>query len=297
MTYKIETDSFLFNNDNTEIAYKIYTPMDLPKGIIQIFHDSQESMQDYPVLADHLCSRGFIVCGIDMQGFGESINQIPGYIGSGRALSAPCNAEKMLYDIMRTKYRYLPYMLYTMGTGAVIAKKFVYEYPDITDGIVFGGIALSPDPMTKFLAKFFSLFKGKNGKSGYIENRLLSNNPKNDSDCTLTVSSIVQFIDAFSEFERNRWNEVYPANLYTLIIAGKNDPMGKGGKSSADLQNELDEFASVCDMECKIYDNSDHNLLQGADKENVIDDVTAFFERVVDGINSARTTDIGIIRQ
>lgn len=321
MEFKTEKNRFSIDESGEEIVYTVYTPCDLPKGIIQIFHGSGEYMARYKEFAEHLCRRGFIVCGCDMMGMGESANETPGYLGKGRALSYPCRAQKSLYDIMRSKYRYLPYMIYAMNIGTLVAKKFIYEYPDLTDGVVFSGAIDSFDAATVILGKILSLFKGKKGVSKPLIDRCFpkGNNEfsqendkysyitglteerdiyRNDPMCIhpLTVSSIIQLIDASKEFDRNRWNEVYPPNMYTLIISGKHDPIGAFGKAAVNLQNELDEFSSVCDMECILYENSRHDLLHDADKEEVFKKALEFFEKVVDGVNSARTTDTGIVR-
>lgn len=321
MEFKTEKKSFHLYDNGGETVYTVYTPRDLPKGIVQIFHGEGEHIGRYLSFAKCLCSRGFIVCGCDMPGFGESENEAWGYVGRGKALSTPCQTQKKLYDIMRAKYRYLPYMLYTMGMGTLIAKKFIYEYPDIIDGVVFGGTIGSFDGVTVLLAKILSLFKGKKGKSNYLDDRCFPKGKdefskendeysyisslkeerdiyRNDPMCTrtLTVSSVIQLIDASREFEKNRWNELYPPNIYTLIISGKNDPIGNFGKAAVELQNELEEFSSVCDMECVLYENSRHDLLHDTDNEDVFRKALEFFEKVVDGINSARTTDTDIVR-
>lgn len=321
MEFKSEKNSFNLYH-GCDVVYTVYTPCDLPKGIVQIFHGSEEYMGRYSDFSEYLCKKGFIVCGCDMPGFGESENEekCRGYFGKGKALSTPENAQKKLFDIMRSKYRYLPYMLYTTGIGAVVAKKFVNDYPDSVDGVVFGSVISGFDPVSVLLCKLMALFKGKGGVSKMLEKRFFNKGTekfaeekelysyissikeerkKFQEDTLITkqlsVASMKQLAEVNKEFEYNRWNENFPAGVYTLIISGKNDPLSNYGKASLDMMDELQEFSSVCDIECVVYENSRHLLLRDVEREEVYQKCLTFFEKVVDGVNSARILERGKI--
>lgn len=77
MAYEKLTGTFESSNGTDNCAYYIYVPV-LPmnvgyKGIIQISHGMCEYIERYEHFADFLTSHGYIVCGNDHLGHGNSV--------------------------------------------------------------------------------------------------------------------------------------------------------------------------------------------------------------------------------
>ena len=77
MAYEKITGTFESSNGTDNCAYYIYVPAALTnggyKGIIQISHGMCEYIERYEHFADFLTSHGYIVCGNDHLGHGNSV--------------------------------------------------------------------------------------------------------------------------------------------------------------------------------------------------------------------------------
>lgn len=96
MAYEKLTGTFESSNGTDNCAYYIYVPV-LPmnvgyKGIIQISHGMCEYIERYEHFADFLTSHGYIVCGNDHLGHGNSVrsNDDLGFFRRKGRLEPPC---------------------------------------------------------------------------------------------------------------------------------------------------------------------------------------------------------------
>lgn len=312
MEFKVTKSSFTSKDGERTLSYTVWQPGDLASGMIQIFHNMHDCMERYGQLAEYLCKRGFIVFGCDLAGFGESCTEKShgGYIGK------PVDDHYSLYEIMRGKYRYLPYMIFSMGIGSVIARSYIFEHKDIADGVIFGGSISEISGAKRLLVSITALFKGKYGRSHSLDSkcfnkyssefsrnagmfsflsgdenecRLVAENEKCNS--VLTVSAIKYIAKSFGDFEKNRWFLEYPANVFTLLMRGENDCLGGMGKAQADIVENFGEQSSMSDLDAVTIENSKHDFLHDINREIAMEKAYEFYLKVVEGVNLARTID------
>ena len=84
MNYQKYTDRFVSSDGKTAVSYHTYVPQNMePKAILQISHGMCEFIERYEDFAGFLCDNGFIVCGNDHLGHGNSISSEEdlGYFG------------------------------------------------------------------------------------------------------------------------------------------------------------------------------------------------------------------------
>ena len=75
--------SFTSTNGETEIAYFTWSPSVPARGVVQIVHGMCEYMGRYNDLAEYLADKGYVVCGHDQMGHGQSVGDTDtfGYFG------------------------------------------------------------------------------------------------------------------------------------------------------------------------------------------------------------------------
>ena len=77
---------------------------------------------------------------------------------------------------------------------------------------------------------------------------------------------------------RKEYLERMPRNLPVLFIAGDKDPVGNFGKGVQDVA-ELFEKTGMKNVECKLYHDARHEVLNERNKEEVFGDVLAWMEK------------------
>ena len=73
MSYQKLVDHFVSSDGKNAVTYYTYIPQSIePKAILQISHGMCEYIERYEDFAAFLCQNGFIVCGNDHLGHGNS---------------------------------------------------------------------------------------------------------------------------------------------------------------------------------------------------------------------------------
>lgn len=145
MAYEKLTGTFESSNGTDNCAYYIYVPV-LPmnvgyKGIIQISHGMCEYIERYEHFADFLTSHGYIVCGNDHLGHGNSVrsNDDLGFFAEKDGWSHLVNDLHRMTMIMKKKYPALPYILIGHSMGSFVARLYLTRFPnELTCAVIMG---------------------------------------------------------------------------------------------------------------------------------------------------------------
>ena len=71
-SYTLKTGTFDSSDGSNKTAYYVFQPHKTPSAIIQISHGMCEYIGRYEEFAQFLCSEGFVVCGNDHLGHGNT---------------------------------------------------------------------------------------------------------------------------------------------------------------------------------------------------------------------------------
>ena len=316
---KISDGEFKSSNNEYTVKYCVYTPDDSPRAIVQIVHGMCEYFERYDPIARFLCSKGYVVCGHDHIGHGHSVpsDDDLGFFAEKDGDKYVVADVGKMRDIMREKYRSLPYILIGHSFGSFVSRAFVATHPDAVDALILSGTAGQKQPVGagSALCKIISAFKGKRYRSKLVSSiafagynkrfegntgaEWVTSDPEmlakyaSDKYCTYTFT-LQAYRDMFALIkfiQSKEWYESMPKNLPIFVIAGENDPVSAYCKGITILVEKLKE-AGVSDLEYKIYSGERHELFTGLRREEAFGDVAEWIDEKVSSINAARTQSV-----
>lgn len=315
MNYTEIIGSFASSDEKSEIYYKICIPKDMPKGIIQISHGMCEYFDRYTDFTEYFTSRGFVVCGNDHIGHGNSAKNKDelGYFGEG---NYDCLAKDLLSlnRIVRKKYRSLPYILLGHSMGSFVARDYMTRFPDSIDGVIICGTAGTNKllPLGIFLCSLLSKLKGAYHRSNFIRklafkgynshfaeekdicswltrDEEIRKGYLNDPFCNynFTVDGYKNMFSLLKRVTAEGFEDNVPQSLPIFIVSGKDDPVGNYGEGVMELYDRLEE-KEINLLKIKMYPEARHELFHENNKEEFFEDVESFAKEVIEGVLEAR---------
>ncbi len=139
--YTLEKDFFLSSNGGDSVSYQVYIPNRPPVGIVQIAHGMAEHIGRYKEIAGFLTENGFIVCGNDHLGHGNtaSSHEDLGYFGEAKGWINMVDDLHLLTRIMKEKYGALPYFLLGHSMGSLLVRAYISCYGKNLSGAIIIG--------------------------------------------------------------------------------------------------------------------------------------------------------------
>lgn len=280
-----------------------------PRGIVQIVHGMSEYVDRYDDMARFLVDRGFVVCGEDHIGHGDSAASPEDYghmpVANGKDILI--GDAHTLFEKVSECFPGVPYCLYGHSMGSFIARAYIARHGDELDACVLSGTGNVPAPLSNFgrmLARGLAAVRGERyrskfidsmGAGGYgkkIENARtnldwLSTDPKvvdayiADDKCgfMFTVGGYATLLSLTAEVVTPACAAKVPKDLPVLFVAGDGDPVGDMGAGvRAAVKLLLD--AGVKRVDEKIYQGMRHEIHNEIGNEQVYDDVAHWIEKV-----------------
>lgn len=315
MGFSKETGTFLSSDGKNEVFYSIYTPESTPKGIVQISHGMCEYCGRYERegFVERLTDAGYVVCGNDHIGHGFSVsdNSELGFFTDYNVLADDLN---IMNEIMRSKYRFLPYILFGHSMGSFVARTYISKYDNI-DGCIICGTTAGNQPLgmgialTKLLSKLHGdhyvsklvvamSFTGynkrfKNEKSNFswgTSDTEVRERYRTDPKCNyfFTVTGYREMFKMIQYISNEEWALMVPKSLPVLLISGENDPLGEYGKGVGEVYDRL-ENAELCELKLKLVKDGRHEPFNDFCRTEFFDTVIPWIDDVTDGVIAART--------
>lgn len=301
---------FTSTDGHTQIRGVIWWPEDpkAARGVVQLVHGMAEHIMRYEPFAKFLNEHGFIACGHDHLGHGESVEDrrmwghIPirhgrdilvGDVGRMRSLMV----ERVGCD--------LPYFVFGHSMGSFVVRAYISECGQGLAGAVACGTGHIP-PATSAVGNTLAHVIGKvrgethvssllgnlsiGAYSKAIENARtpldwLSRNPQNvdayiaDEQCgfaftaggNAALMALTQEVCSHSSYAR------IPNDLPLLFIAGAGDPVGAMGKGVR-IASKMAQESGSTDVTCTIYEDMRHEILNETDNARVMEDIVSWME-------------------
>ncbi len=302
---KIENIQFKSSYNNIPIAAYIFRDETVqPRAILQICHGMAEYLMRYEKFAKFMAKNGFIVCGHDHLGHGDT---------SGAKYEdgffAPVNGRyhvlKDMYQLNRfinSHYPYLPIVLLGHSMGSFFARWFCEVYPGAVDVAVFSGTggANTATGMGIDVTAMLTTVRGPKHISNFVDNIAFGkyckriNSPKTSFDwlCSdekvvaayvadkkcgfkFTVSAFNDMLQVNSHVNQKAWVKAIYKDLPILLIAGQEDPVGDYGNGPKQVAENL-KNAGVERVDLIIYPEMRHEILNEKKFNLVFADILKF---------------------
>lgn len=309
---KMKKEDFYF--DSRDGVHKLhavrYLPEAEPIGIFQIVHGMAEHVERYEELAEYLTGKGYLVTAEDHLGHGGSVpvGDVYGYFCPQDPATVVVRDVHRLKKMTQEKYPGLPYVILGHSMGSFILRNYLCRYGSGIQGAIIMGTGMQPAAAVasgKMLAKLQGIFCGSKHKSGLLNkiafgaynkkitnprtpNDWLSAEPGNvdryqaDPLCgfCFTVNGFETLFELIGRLLKPEALKDIPKELPILMVSGAEDPVGDYGKGVQKAYDSLKE-AGLTNLKLKLYPGDRHEILNEADKNQVMEDIGSWLENTI----------------
>ncbi|MBO4473764.1 MAG: lysophospholipase [Clostridiales bacterium] len=264
-----QKNTYTGSDGKTAISYFIWTPSVPARGVVQIVHGMCEYVGRYTVLALYLAEKGYVVCGEDHLGHGQSVGEKDtfGFFAKRGGADLLIEDVEKLHQIMVESYPGKPYIMLGHSMGSFIARNWYAKYGESCDALILSGTGTAPALLKplRVLARIqrFCLIRDRKPAkliAGMINKTYLKKvkNPATPCDwisydaevckrymgdpfCTFTFTH-AGYIDLFNLLERcstDEWYRKIPKDKPILILSGDEDPVGDYGAGPRKIYNKM----------------------------------------------------------
>ena len=302
--------SFLSSDGITEIHVVQWLPEGEPKAVLQIVHGMIEYIERYDTFARFMADNGFLVVGHDQLGHGQSVRSVEdwGYISDiapGRTLVRDIHK---LRKMTQSEHPNIPYYILGHSMGSYLLRRYLSSKGPGLAGAIIVGTGSESDLVIHsglMMVRSIAQSKGWHYRSEKIRdltytapykmydlhgldrsNSWICSDPEimdayfSDPRCqfTFTLSGYEALLGSVL-FDNKKFNiEKIPKDLPILITSGELDPVGNLGKGVKKVYNQYVK-SGKWDIECKLYPNMRHEILNEKGKEEVFSDILDWITR------------------
>lgn len=287
----------------TVFAKAWFDPDAEPKAIIQILHGMAEHIERYDEFARFLVQRGFAVVGQDHIGHGKSVTDGEQYghmpIKNGIDILI-ANTQTLRERAQRRFGAELPYFIFGHSMGSYLARCYLARHGEGLAGAVLCGTGMPAPVVSKagnLLCHAIAALRGETYRSKLVDKLAaggfadsiegaespedwLSYDKENvrryqqDELCgfMFSVGGYAAVTGMAHDSSTRACVASYPKDLPLFYIAGAEDPVGDCGKG-VERAAQLARSAGVRDVSVKLYPHMRHEILNEADRLQVMTDV------------------------
>ena len=291
-----------------EISVKLWSKVENPKGVVQLFHGMAEHIKRYDDFATFLNNHGYVVIGHDHRGHGDSVsgNETLGYLGES-GFSKVLEEGYMVTQYIKSRYPGAPLYLFAHSFGSFIGQDYITKYGHELSGVILSGSAKKSGPLIEIalkLAQFQTLLFKESKKAKFLDNlSFLGYNKNIDNPQTPfdwlsrdenQVNKYIQdplcgflcTINFYKESSKglktlyvaDKLNKI-PKNLPIFILSGSDDPVGEYSKSVKALRDQYIDL-DMKNIQMKIYQGGRHEMINEINRQEVYKDVLEFINQL-----------------
>ncbi|AEM77952.1 alpha/beta hydrolase [Thermoanaerobacter wiegelii] len=301
---------FIKGEDGVDIYVHLWEPVEIPKGIIQIFHGMAEHGGRYGNFARYMNEKGFIVCANDHRGHGKTAGTLDdiGYIGKN-GFEKIVEDEYVIMKFLKEKYENLPVVIFGHSFGSFIAQEFMIRHGKETNGVILSGSSAIKELPLRFgyaLAFVEKTLFGEKKRSKILDKLTFGSYNKKIKEDNLskfewlstdkeevkkyeedpycggvfTVGFFYYFFKGLLNLYKTQRLLAIPKDLPLFVISGEEDPVGEYGKLVKRLY-ELYKSIGLKQVNIKLYPGKRHELLNEVEREKVYEDILTWIGKRV----------------
>ena len=276
------------------------------KGVVQILHGMVEHIKRYDEFARFLNAHGYVVLGDDHRGHGVTAQGSLGVVPDGDCFADTVEDAILIGKYARETYK-APLLVFGHSYGSFLTQRYIQKCGEMKAVVLCGSACMDiPDVKAGLcVAKMQAALFGEKKKANLI--RKMSFGPYNNAfkeekkenawltrddvrreaynadpmcNYTMSIGFCTSFFSALSKLYSPEALSGISKDLPVFIISGDRDPVGGMGK----LINRLFEVYKdngLSHVEVKLYPEARHELLNELCREEVMGDVLAFYDGVL----------------
>ena len=304
---------FPSTNGKNKILARICTPDKPPKAVVQIAHGIAEHISRYDPFMFFLAENGYVAVGNDHLGHGLSAENEHehGIFDNQNGWTYAVDDMKALRDQVRQEFHDIPYIFFGHSMGSFLTRTYLIRYPDQYDAAILSGTGQQSPALINagfFAANLLTLLRGP-GADGKLLNDMAFgsyckkiDNPRTPFDWLSTNEENVDryiadplcgFVAKCSMYRDmmgglkflTKQSNIDKMNKDAPIyfMSGAEDPVGDYG---AGVEKAYRAFcdAGLHDVTMKLYPGGRHEMLNEANREEVMQDILAWLDQRVDSL-------------
>ncbi len=302
MKFTITEKRILSSDQKNTLAGVMYIPNGDIRGIFHLVHGMTEYIGRYQPLFESLASAGYLCCGFDNLGHGNTAREEDlGFIACENGWNYLVDDVKLFADSIKADHPHLPYILMGHSMGSFITRIAVSKYHDLADKYICCGTAGSNPAAAAglLLCKIIKAFRGERAISPFLENMAFgSYNKYFDGDtkyewltkdreiikkyaadkyCTFpfTVSALHDLMTLLKLCNSKKCFNDTKNDLPILLIAGDMDPVGNYGKGVKEVYDNY-KSSGKSDVTIFLYENCRHEIHNDSSREQMTEDILKF---------------------
>lgn len=304
-----QTITYPSSNQIDTVCATVWTPQGEARGILQLCHGMCEYIDRYDHFARYLAGNGFIVCGNDHIGHGQTAGSEEklGYFAPSDGAQHLINDVHQLRKWMQEETAGLPYFLLGHSMGSFITRNYIVQHPKGLSGYICCGTS-GPNPLASVgirtanhmikkhgdryrssLLKSLA-FKNYNRKYGkgapefawVSRDEAVTEAYEKDPYCnfTFTAGAFRDLFTLLQTVSQDDWAGKVNKYLPILLLSGEMDPVGGYGKGVEKVYRRLSD-SGVYDLKYKLYLGARHELLNETNREEVYVDILNWINKRV----------------
>lgn len=298
---------FPSSNGKTKLHGVLWIPETEPRAVLQIAHGMVEYVERYEEFAEFLNANGILVAGHDHIGHGWSYTdeRDKGYFAEKKGDIVPLQDMHRLTLLLQKKCPDIPHFLFGHSMGSFFTRRYLCMYPNEIDGAIVCGTGWQPEALLKSalgLVKVSTMFFGDHHRSKMINALAFGSMNKHFEPVQTSKDWLSRNMDSVKKYVADeRCGFIFTLNGYhalfhnmllaqnrtlmekmdedlpVLFIAGEDDPVGDFGRGVKKAVNAF-KSSGMMDVECILYPECRHELINELNKEEVFQDILEWLE-------------------
>ena len=278
------------------------------RGVIQFVHGMSEYIERYDHLARFFVKQGFVVCGEDHIGHGQSVSSSDEWgvmpVKTGKNILVE-NVHALRLLIEERYGKQTPYFIYGHSMGSFIARLYLAKHGADLAGCILSGTGSQPAVVAlagRTLARRSAASKGETYKSKTINGMAdgaygkaiknartsfdwLSTDPAvvdayiADPACgfMFSVGGYAVLMDMLVELAGAKHLAALPKNVPVYFVAGADDPVGDRGRGVLKVFGDYRQ-AGFADVKVRLFPGMRHEIHNEVERDMVYGELLAWLE-------------------